>query len=145
MALKIRMSRRGTTNLPFYHIVVADGRAPRDGAYLEKVGSYNPLEKDSAKKVQLQVESIKTWISKGAQPSARVAKFLGQAGVTAMPKWNEQPQKSAPKKKSQDRATAKAEKAAALAEAAAVPKEAPAPAPVEAPAAEAPAADEAAA
>lgn len=144
MALKIRMSRRGTTNLPFYHIVVADGRAPRDGAYLEKVGSYNPLEKDNTKKVQLQVESIKAWISKGAQPSARVAKFLGQAGVTAMPKWNEQPQKSAPKKKSQERAATKAEKAAALAEAAAAPKEDPAPA-AEAPAAEAPAADEAAA
>jgi small subunit ribosomal protein S16 len=142
MALKIRMSRRGTTNLPFYHIVVADGRAPRDGAYLEKVGSYNPLEKDNAKKVQLQADSIKTWLSKGAQPSARVAKFLGQAGITAMPKWNEQPQKSAPKKKAKERAEAKAEKAAALAEAAAAPKEAPA---TEAPVAETPAADEAAA
>lgn len=138
MALKIRLARRGTTNRPFYHIVVADGRAPRDGNYFEKVGSYNPLEKDATQKVKLEVERIKEWMSKGAQPTDRVVLFLAQAGLMKAPKLTNKPIQSAPKKKAQERASDKADKAAKLAEAAAAPK-------AEAPAPEAPAATEEAA
>lgn len=132
MALKIRLSRRGTTNRPFYHIVAADSRSARDGAYLEKLGTYDPLA--TSDKVKLEAEAIKTWLTKGAQPTERAAKLLAQAGLMAAPKIAARPNQSAPKKRSQERAADKAEKAAALAEAAAAPKEAPA---VEAPAAEA--------
>ena len=135
MALKIRLARRGTTNRPYYHIVVADGRAPRDGNFLEKVGSYNPLEKEAANKVKLDTDRIKEWMSKGAQPTDRVTKFIAQAGLVAAPKLTAKPVKSAPKKKSQERAADRAEKEAALREAANKPAEAPAE--VEAPAAEA--------
>lgn len=135
MALKIRLSRRGTTNRPFYHIVAADSRSARDGAYLEKLGTYDPLA--TTDRVKLEADAIKTWLSKGAQPSERVAKMLAQAGLVAATKLAARPKKSAPKKKAQERADSKAEKAAALAEATAAPKEAPA--------AEAPAAEEAAA
>lgn len=137
MALKIRLARRGTTNRPFYHIVAADSRSPRDGEYLEKLGTYNPLETDAAKKVILSTERAKHWLSVGAQATDRVAKILANAGLTKAPKLTEQPSKSAPKKRAQERAAEKAEKEAALKEAANAPKEAPA--------AEAPAADEAAA
>ena len=140
MALKIRMARRGTTNRPFYHIVVADSRAPRDGNYLEKLGTYNPLENDNTKRITMNIESIQEWMKKGALPSERVAKFLAQAGVMKAATITTKPIKSAPKKKAQERSASKAEKAAAVAEAAA----APAPA-TEAPAAEAPAASEEAA
>lgn len=134
MALKIRLARRGTTNRPYYHIVVADSRSPRDGEYLEKVGSYNPLEKEAANKVKLEAETIKTWLSKGAQPTDRVAKFLAQAGLTKAAALTVKPIKSAPKKRAQERAAEKAEKEAALAEAANKPAEAPT---AEAPATEA--------
>lgn len=138
MALKIRLARRGTTNAPFYHIVVADSRAPRDGNYIEKLGFYDPTAaSDSDKRVSLNTEKAKEWMAKGAQPTDRVAKILGQLGAIPMPKYNEQPIKSAPKKKAQDRAEEKAKKAEALKEAEEAAKEAPA--------AEAPAADEAAA
>ncbi len=126
MALKIRLARRGTTNLPFYHIVVADSRAPRDGNYLEKLGTYNPLEKDNAKKLTMETARIQEWMKKGALPTERVAKFLAQAGLMKAAKITTKPIKSAPKKKAQERAAAKADKAAAMAEAAAAPKEAPA-------------------
>lgn len=132
MALKIRLTRRGTTNRPYYHIVAADSRSARDGAYLEKLGTYDPLA--TTDRIKLEADAIKAWIAKGAQPSERVAKMLAQAGLMAAPKISARPKKSTPKKKSQDRADSKAEKAAALAEAAAAPKE-------EAPAAEAPAAE----
>lgn len=115
MALKLRMTRRGTTNRPFYHIVATDSRAPRDGNYLEKLGTYNPLA--TTDKVTLEADRIKHWLSVGAQPSDRVAKMLGQAGLAAMPKISERPQKSAPKKKAQERSAAKAEKEAAIKEA----------------------------
>lgn len=137
MALKIRMARRGTTNRPFYHIVATDSRSPRDGAYLEKLGTYNPLAKDGDQKVNLVTERVQHFLNNGAQPTDRVAKFLAQAGLIKAPKLTEKPVKSAPKKRSQERAAEKAEKEAALKEAANAPKE-------EA-AAEAPAADEAAA
>ena len=138
MALKIRMSRRGTTNRPFYHIVATDSRSPRDGAYLEKLGTYNPLEKEADKKVVLVAERIQHFLSVGAQPTERVAKFLAQAGLVKATKITDKPVKSAPKKRSQERANDKAEKEAALKEAAAAPKEeAPVAAVEEAPAAEA--------
>lgn len=126
MALKIRMSRRGTTNSPFYHIVVTDSRSPRDGAYLEKVGTYNPLAKEDDKKVVLVTERIQHFLNVGAQPTDRIAKFLAQAGLIKAAKLTEKPIKSAPKKRSQERAATKAEKEAALKEAANAPKEAPA-------------------
>lgn len=131
MALKLRLTRRGTTNRPFYHLVAADSRAPRDGNYLEKLGTYNPLEKDATKRVTLVEDRIKHFLSTGAQPSDRVAKILAQAGLVKAPKINEQPIKSAPKKRAQDRAEAKAEKEAALKEAANAPAEAPAETPAE--------------
>jgi small subunit ribosomal protein S16 len=139
MSLKIRMARRGTTNRPFYHIVATDSRNPRDGAYLEKLGTYNPLETEADKKCVLVADRIKHFLSVGAQPSDRVAKLLAQAGLGKAPKITDKPVKSAPKKRSQDRATAKAEKEEALKEAA----KAPVPV-VEEPVAEAPAAEEAA-
>lgn len=139
MALKIRMSRRGTTNRPFYHIVATDSRSPRDGAYLEKLGTYNPLANhENEQRLTLVEDRIKHWLSVGAQPSDRVAKMIAQAGIIEAPKVTDKPIKSKPKKRSQERADAKAEKAAALK----AEQEKPAEAPV---AEEAPAADEAAA
>lgn len=153
MALVLRMARGGRTNLPFYRIVVADKRYPRDGRYIEKLGTYDPrLPANSDKRIVLNKERIQYWISQGAQPSDRVARFLGQAGIAPMPKWNESPKKSAPKTKAQERLKEKEEKAKAAAEAAAAAKAAPpeaAPveaaaeeaAPAEAPATDAPAAE----
>jgi small subunit ribosomal protein S16 len=115
MALKLRMTRRGTTNRPYYHIVATDSRQPRDGNYLEQVGAYNPLA--TTDKVKFEADRVKHWLSVGAQPSERVAKLLAQAGLAAKPPVPNRPQKSAPKKKSQERAAAKADKAAALEEA----------------------------
>ena len=144
MALAIRMSRGGRANLPFYRIVVADKRYARDGRYLEKLGTYDPrLAANDEKRVILNKERITYWMSQGAKPSDRVARFLAQAGMIEMPKWNESPKKSAPKAKAQERVKTKAEKAAATAEAAKKAAEAPAEEPkaeaAEAPAAEAPA------
>lgn len=147
MALKIRLARRGNRNRPFYHIVVADARAPRDGNFIEKIGTYNPLAADSNEsRINFDTDRAKHWLSQGAQPSERVARFLGQAGVIEMPKINERPQKSAPGKKAQDRAEERREKEearkAAEAEAAAEAKAAKeAPAAEEKPAEDAPAAD----
>jgi small subunit ribosomal protein S16 len=113
MAVKIRMSRGGSTHSPFYSIVVADGRYARDGRFLEKIGTYNPrLAHDNPQRVILDVERAKYWISKGAQPSDRVALFLYKQGVGEKPTWNETPKKSAPKAKAQERLKAAAEAAA---------------------------------
>lgn len=140
MALKLRMARGGRRNMPFHRIVVADSRAPRDGKFIEKLGTYNPLlPTDNPARVTLNAERIKYWLSKGAQPSDRVALFLGRAGLIDMPKYGETPKKSAPKAKAQERVrekAEKAEKARAAAEEAKAAAAAPAP---EAPAAEAPA------
>lgn len=131
MALKIRMSRGGRRNLPFYRIVVADSRMPRDGRYLEKVGTYNPLlPQDNENRITLVKERIEHWIKQGAQPSERVAIFLGKAGIIAMPSQPNRPTKSAPGEKMKSRAEEKLKKL----EAANAPTEAPAEA--EAPAAE---------
>ena len=125
MSLSIRLTRGGAKKRPFYRIVVADSRSPRDGRFIEKVGHYDPmLEKGDAKRVVLDVERTKHWLSVGAQPSDRVARFLGEAQIVPAPKWNETPKKSAPKAKAQERAKAAAAAAEAPAEAA--PAEAPA-------------------
>ncbi|MGL4685895.1 MAG: 30S ribosomal protein S16 [Commensalibacter sp.] len=117
MSLKIRLSRAGAKKHPYYHIVVADSRAPRDGRFIEKVGSYNPmLPADHADRIRLVQEKITHWLSKGALPTDRVARFLGQAGITKKFAYNEQPKQSAPKKKAQERAAAAAEAKAKAAE-----------------------------
>ena len=133
MALAIRMTRGGRKNLPYYRIVVADKRAPRDGRFIEKLGSYNPLLKsDDKNRIVLNAERVQYWLGQGAQPSDRVARFLGQAGLASMPKWNESPKKSAPKAKTLERMKEKEEKLKAVAEAAEAAKNAP---PAEEPAA----------
>ena len=117
MSLKIRLSRAGAKKRPYYHIVVADSRSPRDGRFVEKVGAYNPmLPSDHADRVRLNDERIKHWLEQGAQATDRVARFLGHAGLAPKPAFREQPKKSAPKKKAQERA-AKAAEAAKEAEA----------------------------
>ncbi len=127
MALAIRMTRGGRKNRPYYRIVVAEKRAPRDGRFIEKVGSYDPLLKSDHKdRVILNAERITHWLGQGAQPSDRVARLLGQAGLAAMPKWNETPKKSAPKAKTVERNREKEEKLKAAAEAAEAAKNAPA-------------------
>ncbi|MBV1832859.1 MULTISPECIES: 30S ribosomal protein S16 [Novacetimonas] len=114
MSLKIRLARAGAKKRPYYHIVVADSRSPRDGRFIEKVGSYNPmLPSDHADRVRLVGERITHWLSNGALPTDRVARFLGNAGLAPKPTWNEQPKKSAPKKRAQERAAAAAAAAAA--------------------------------
>ncbi len=118
MALKIRLARRGAKKRPFYHIVVADVRSPRDGKYLEKLGTYNPLlDNDNDQRVKLVEDRIKHWLSQGAQPTDRVAKFLGQAGIIDMPKVTDKPKKSKPKAKAVMMAEERAEKLKAKAEA----------------------------
>ena len=116
MSLKIRLARAGAKKRPYYHIVVADSRSPRDGRFIEKVGAYNPmLPSDHAERVRLVGERITHWLSQGAQPTDRVARFLGNAGLIAKPSYNEQPKQSAPKKKAQERAAAAAKAAEAAA------------------------------
>ena len=105
MSLKIRLARAGAKKSPYYHIVVADSRSARDGRFLEKVGSYNPmLPNEHEDRIRLQGERITHWMTQGAQPTERVAKFLGHAGLAPMPVYREQPIQSAPKKKAQERA-----------------------------------------
>ena len=133
--LAIRMTRHGTKKRPFFHIVVADSRAPRDGRFIEKLGTYNPLlPREHAQRITLVKERIDHWLKVGAQPSDRVARFLATAEMMKPRERREQPKKSAPRAKTQERL-----KAAAGAEAAA------AAAPPAAPAAEAGEAKEAAA
>ena len=107
MALKIRLSRAGSKKRPIYRVVVADSRSPRDGRFIEKVGLYNPLlQKDNKDRIQLNLDSIKEWISKGAKPTDKVARFLGEAGVIPMPAQGNNPKKAQPKKKAQERLAA---------------------------------------
>jgi small subunit ribosomal protein S16 len=109
MGLKIRLARAGAKKRPYYHIVVADSRSPRDGRFIEKLGSYNPmLPADHAERVRLENERIEHWIGQGALATERVARFLGRAGLAPMPEYREQPKQSAPKKKAQERAKATA-------------------------------------
>ena len=117
MSLKLRLARRGTKKRPSYHIVAADSHAARDGRYIEKLGVFDPLMgKTDEKRVQFDVERMKYWLSKGAQPSDRVARFLTAQGLADW-KHGNNPEKSQPKAKAQERAKEKAEKAAAAAEA----------------------------
>jgi small subunit ribosomal protein S16 len=116
MSLKIRLSRGGTKKRPFYRIVVADARMPRDGRFVEKIGTFDPLKaKDDATRLVLDQEKAKSWLGKGAQPTDRVLRLLDGLGL-AKRKARNNPQKAQPKKKAQERAAAiaaAAEKAAA--------------------------------
>ena len=113
MGLKIRLARAGAKKRPYYHIVVADSRSPRDGRFIEKVGSYNPmLPAEHDERVLLSGDRIVHWLGEGAIATDRVARFLGRAGLAPMPSYNEQPTQSAPKKKAQARAAANAAAAA---------------------------------
>ena len=140
MALKIRMSRGGAKKRPFYRIVVADSRMPRDGRYIEKLGTYNPLlPKDHDDRLTLDLERAKHWISQGAKPSDRIARFLDDAGLWKREARNN-PQKGKPGAKALERLEAAEEAKRAAEEEAAAAAEAPAEeAPAEAPAEEAPA------
>ena len=114
MSLKIRLSRGGAKKRPFYRIVVADARMPRDGRFVEKLGTFDPLKtKDDATRLVLDVEKAKAWIAKGAQPTDRVLRLLDDVGAAKREPHNN-PEKAKPKKKAQERAAA-AEKAAAAA------------------------------
>ena len=109
MGLKIRLARAGAKKRPYYHIVVADSRSPRDGRFIERLGSYNPmLPAEHEDRIRLQGERIAHWVSQGAIATDRVARFLGKAGLAPMPAYREQPVQSAPKKKAQERAKAEA-------------------------------------
>jgi len=103
MALKIRLARGGTKKRPYYRIVIADSRSPRDGKFIERVGSFNPLlPKDSPERVKLESERIKHWLGAGARPTDRVARFLTQEGLYEW-KHGNNPQKAVPGKKAQER------------------------------------------
>ena len=129
MALSMRLSRGGSKKRPYYKIVVADARAPRDGKFIERIGSYNPqLPKDSAERMILDTERAKHWLAAGAQPSDRVARFLDVAGVKER-KVKSNPNKGEPGQKAKDRAEDKATKLAEAEEAAAAAAAAPAPEP----------------
>lgn len=115
MALRIRLARAGTKKRPFYRIVVAEATAPRDGRFVERLGTYDPrLPHDNAGRIYLKGDRVKHWMSVGAKPSERVALFLGKAGLAPMPSQPNRPQKSAPKQKAQERAQEKADKAETL-------------------------------
>jgi small subunit ribosomal protein S16 len=123
MAMKIRLARGGSKKRPFYRIVAADSRMPRDGRFIEKLGTYNPLlPKDSEDRVKMDVERIQHWLAQGAQPTDRISRMLENAGVIAK-KERANLKKAVPGKKAQDRAEEKAAKAAAAAEAANAPAE----------------------
>ena len=107
MPVRIRLARRGAKKRPFYRIVVADSRRARDGKYIEKIGTYNPmLQKDNPERVKLDVEKAKEWIAKGAQPSDRVTLFLSNLGVVEKPIITEKTKKHLPRKKTQEKLAA---------------------------------------
>jgi len=136
MALAIRLARGGAKKRPFYRIVVADTRTPRDGRFVERIGSYNPmLAKDSAERVVLDTERAKYWLGVGALPTDRVARFLDAAGLLTR-KVRSNPKKAEPGQKARERAEEKAAKLAEAEEAARAAAEAPAEAASEEPAAE---------
>ncbi|QQR36675.1 30S ribosomal protein S16 [Devosia oryziradicis] len=123
MALKLRLARAGTKKRPFYHIVVADARSPRDGRFIEKLGTFNPLlAKDAENRVVLDTERAKHWVSVGAQPTDRVLRFLDAAGLVKRDARNN-PNKAKPGEKATQRAEDRAAKAAAIEEAKNAPKE----------------------
>ena len=116
MAMKIRLARGGSKKRPFYSIVATDSRMPRDGRFLEKLGTYNPLlPKDSEERVKMDMERVQHWLDKGAQPTDRIVRFLEAAGVREKAERNN-PKKGTPGKKAQERAEERAAKAAQPAE-----------------------------
>ena len=120
MAVRIRLSRGGSKKRPFYRIVAADQRAPRDGRFIEKLGTYNPLlPKDHAERLVIDQEKVVAWLQKGAQPTDRLQKMFANLGLCKAPAVREQPKKSAPRPKTVERMKEKEEKASAAAEAAA--------------------------
>ena len=140
MAMKIRLARGGSKKRPFYRIVAADSRMPRDGRFIEKLGTYNPLlPKDSEDRVKMNLERIQYWMDQGAQPTDRISRFLEAAGVVEKKERNN-PEKAKPGKKAQERIEEKAAAAAEAEEAAKAEAEAPA---EEAPAEEAAAEEQA--
>jgi small subunit ribosomal protein S16 len=114
MSLKIRLARAGSKKRPFYHIVVADSRSPRDGRFIERLGFFSPLTpKDQAEhRLKLDMDKVKAWLAKGALPTDRVLRFLDEAGVMKRETRNN-PEKAKPKKKAQERAAKVAAAAAA--------------------------------
>ncbi len=126
MALKLRLARGGAKKRPYYSIVVADARMPRDGRFIEKIGRYNPLlGKDDENRVLIDAERAKHWLERGAQPTDRVARFLGAAGLMEW-KHGDNPQKAQPGKKALERIEEKKAKEEAAREAAAEAEAAPA-------------------
>lgn len=126
MALKIRLSRAGSKKRPYYHIVIADIRSPRDGRFIEQVGKWNPTLPKDAERVTLKEDRIKHWLDRGALPTDRVLRFLDAAGLAKRPARSN-PKKAEPGQKAQERLAAakqaEEEAAAAAAEAAAAPAE----------------------
>ena len=121
MSLKIRLASAGSKKRPFYHIVVADSRSPRDGRFIERLGFFNPLlPKDHKDRLKLDLEKVKSWIAKGAQPSDRIMRFLDDAGVMKRPKRNN-PERAVPRKERKAKAEEAAKAAAAAPKPAAKP------------------------
>jgi small subunit ribosomal protein S16 len=121
MSLVIRMARAGTKKRPFYHIVIADSRSPRDGRFIERIGYFNPLlPKEKTERLKLDLDKAKEWMKKGAQPSDRVMRFLDAAGVAKREKRNN-PQKAVPRKERKAQAEEAAKAASAAPAAAAAP------------------------
>ena len=125
MSLKIRLARAGTKKRPYYHVVIADARSPRDGRFIEKVGTYDPTLEDKSKRVNLVTERIQHWLGVGAQPTDRVLRFLDNAGLAKRAPRNN-PERAKPGKKATERVEARAKAAADKAAADAAPAEAPA-------------------
>ena len=126
MPAVIRMARAGTKKRPFYHIVIADSRSPRDGRFIERIGYFNPLlPKDKEERLKLDLDKVKDWMKKGAQPSDRVMRFLDAAGVAKRTPRNN-PQKAVPRKERKAREEEAAKAASAPPAAAAAPAAAPA-------------------
>jgi small subunit ribosomal protein S16 len=127
MALKIRLARAGSKKRPYYHIVVADVRSPRDGRFIEAIGAWNPLLPKDGERIKLDEERVRHWLSNGALPTDRVLRFLDEAGISKREARNN-PSKAEPGKKAQERAAllkkAQEDAAAALAAASAAPAEA---------------------
>lgn len=111
MSLKMRLARGGSKKRPYYHIVIADARAPRDGRYIEEIGNYNPMLPKDQQRVNIDVEKAKAWLAKGAQPTDRVERFLDAAGLLKRTAKNN-PNKGKPGQKMTERAEAAAKAAA---------------------------------
>jgi small subunit ribosomal protein S16 len=125
MSLKIRLARAGSKKRPYYHVVVADVRSPRDGRFIEQIGSWNPLLPKDGERVKLDADRVKHWLSHGALPTDRVLRFLDEAGISKRPARSN-PKKAEPGKKAQERIALQkqAEEAAAAAAAAGATEEA---------------------